>query len=63
MSSTDVLTAAELRQRRRNLLAHLHTSPDDLAARARENLLTERERAVWESLTAIDFLLGDDRAE
>lgn len=59
MTSTIVLTRDDLEERRQQLLDRLGVSLSELTARANAYALTEDERAVWEALKGIEYLLAD----
>lgn len=54
-------TRQELKERRRRLLEQARvSSSDELAERARRGALSGDEFWLWEEITSIDFLLGED---
>lgn len=60
MSSVISVTREDLEARRAQLLARLPYGEAELHERAEDYLLTHEERAIWETLRSIDFLLGRD---
>ena len=63
MSRVIEVTRPQLDARRREILDHLGTSYEQLAARAEARSLIGEEWAAWEELHEINFLLGDDNAD
>lgn len=54
-------TREELKERRRRLLEQARvSSSDELAERAGRGALSGNEFWLWEEITSIDFLLGED---
>ena len=58
MSSAIRATREDLEAHRIRLLARLPHGEDELHERATDYHLTREERAIWETLRSIDFLLG-----
>lgn len=50
----------ELREQRADLLRRANMSFEELDEAAQEFVLNADQRAIWETVRTIDFLLGDD---
>jgi hypothetical protein len=60
MSSAIVVSAEQLHAQREELLRKGGIDYEELKRRAKLYTLRADERAIWESIRGIDFLLGDD---
>ncbi|WP_176440050.1 hypothetical protein [Haloechinothrix alba] len=54
------MTSDELREQRSELLRSVGADYEELKERAERYDLRSRERAVWESIQSIDYLLGNE---
>lgn len=61
MTRVNEVTRAELEARRREILAELGVTHEDLARRARDSALVADEWHAWDKLREIEFLLADER--
>ncbi|HET8681252.1 MAG TPA: hypothetical protein VFM54_05190 [Micromonosporaceae bacterium] len=60
MSSVVMRSREELREQRADLLRRANMSFEELDEAAQEFVLNADQRAIWETVRTIDFLLGDD---
>lgn len=62
MALTTTYSQEQLRQERAKLLEDVGYTFDELKRRASAYTLSDSERAIWETIKNIDYLLEDDES-